>query len=64
MSYIAGHIDTEKCDMLPPPKEAGLPAQQPQRDEYQQAIPVCPTVLSEVTLSAQFLSHLQRWKNP
>lgn len=34
-------------------KRRGLPAQQPHRAEYQQAIPVCPTVLSEVTLSAQ-----------
>lgn len=34
-------------------KRRGLPAQQPYWAEYQQAISVCPTVPSKVTLSAQ-----------
>ena len=34
-------------------KRRGLPAQQWQPTEYQHAIPVCPTLLTEVTLSAQ-----------
>ena len=43
------------CDMLPPPIEAGASCSTVAPTEYQQAIPVCPTVLPGATLSAQAL---------